>query len=411
MKPIRTSLARAGAALVLLAGFSGSLWAQTASNTTINNAATLNYTVNGQNQSPICSSPTGSTTNTCVQTSFNVDTKVNVLVTRSDNAAIPVTPSGSAVMTFTVQNTGNAAQDILLSTVTGVPNGQTVLSVNDTFDPTSCSITDAGGAAILNNKLLNVAANAPATTIKVSCTIGSTNGASPFTVNDATLVALKATVYPTGGASAMAEAARVNAATPGVVLADINGSDDASRDASHSARSALKVAPAALTVSKTVVTLCDPLNLNGTVGPNNYPPKAIPGAFVRYTITIANGNAAGTASAFLTTLTDALDTNLNADVDLITGATKCDTQANGGVPTSVAGSGVRINWSGGSRSSFGGTTGTKYLVSSPTTYTNTQLQITNANWTTLLPGTDAGYSANELKPGDSVTVIFNAIVK
>ena len=405
MKPIHTFVGRAGvAALLLLAGFVGSAQAAgTASGTAINNNAKLDYSVNSVPQSQICSSPTGNTNGTCTNTQFLVDTKVNVNVVTTDGTAISTTPGSNGTMTFTVTNTGNATQDLLLASVNNVATGQAVLTVTDSFDPTSCTISDSAGNAITANRLTNVLPDTPVT-IKVNCLIPTLkSGTTAFTPTDATLVALKATVYNVSGGGVMVETAAPTLASVDVALADAKGSDDLLRDAAFSARSALVVAPAALNVQKVAIVLCDPFNLTTS-------PKAIPGAFVRYTVTIQNGAATGTQSASVTTFTDPLDTNVNADTDLITGATKCDTAVNGGVATSGSGKGVQVSFSAasGSRASFSG--GPKFLLSSGT-YSNTQLLIPAATCTgTLLPA-EPPYAAGELKPGDTLTLIFNAIVK
>lgn len=408
---------RAGTAVALLAGLAGTAMAQnTPSNTTIKNTAQLSYSVNGTPQTPICSKPTGNSTPSAncndpsLATTFQVDTKANVTVTTTDTAGVPTTPGSAGVMTFTVTNTGNATQDILLSTNNAVGNGSTVFTgantATDSFDPTSCTITDAGGATI--TKLAGLAAGA-SQTVKVSCTIPTTNGANAFTPTDATLVGLKATVAAPGGSSALTEVARVGA-TPGVVLADGAGPDDANRDATASARSALKVAPAALLVQKTSATLCDTSNGSTT-------PKAIPGAAIRYTVDVSNGTAAGTASAVVTTLADAMDPNVSFDVDYITApalGTGCAPVATGGTATSVAGSGIEVTFTpagGNTRASFGAP---KYIVTSSVVSgvvgTNQALSIPTATWNTLLPA-EGAYAAGELKPGDKVTVKYNVFIR
>jgi len=408
MKPIHTFVGRAGvAALLLLAGFVGSAQAAgTASGTAINNNAKLDYSVNGVGQAQICSSPTGNSNGTCTTTQFLVDTKVNVNVVTTDGAAISTTPGATGTMTFTVTNTGNATQDLVLASVTSISGG-TALGITDTFDPTGCSILDSTGTAIAANRLLNVAADA-SVTVKLACTIAASKvvgpPATPFAPTDGALVALKATVYATSNGAQMAESASPTIAGVDVALADTAGSDDGNRDAAYSARSGLKVAPAALNVTKIATALCDPFNLTTS-------PKAIPGAFVRYTVTIQNGTVAGTQSAAVTTFTDNIDANLNADVDLITGATKCDTSANGGVATNGAGKGIQVAFTpnaGNSRASFSG--GPKFVASSGI-YSNTQLLIPTATWTATLLPAEGAYAAGELKPGDTLTLIFNAIVK
>ncbi len=166
----------------------------------------------------------------------------------------------------------------------------------------------------------------------------------------------------------------------------------------------------ALSVTKTVIVVCDPVNFNGTGGAGFFPPKSIPGAYMRYEIKIENGAGALT-SATLTTIGDTLDPNLNFDADLRTGsASACATSA----PESGAtGNGFKLTCAGGTR-----------LCNTPVFYTTNSGDdaigllgsAVTANFgdsptgTKALP-TEAGYGPGELKPGESVTIRFNTIVK
>ena len=95
-----------------------------------------------------------------------------------------------------------------------------------------------------------------------------------------------------GGLGGALTEAPTNTAGVDIVFGDAAGTDDGpARDAAHSSRSAYRVVTSALTVTKVASLVCDPFN-----GVTN--PKNIPGAIVRYTITVAN--AAGAASASLT---------------------------------------------------------------------------------------------------------------
>ncbi|HEY1228020.1 MAG TPA: hypothetical protein VGF26_11945, partial [Ramlibacter sp.] len=116
MTAIRHSLARTGAAaLLLLAAYAGAAHAGgTQAGTTISNSATLNYTVGGTTQNPICSSQSGNTNNlNCATnaTTFTVDNKIDLLVQTSDTAPVTAVPGGTASTTFIVKNQGNFMQD------------------------------------------------------------------------------------------------------------------------------------------------------------------------------------------------------------------------------------------------------------------------------------------------------------
>jgi uncharacterized repeat protein (TIGR01451 family) len=77
-----------------------------------------------------------------------------------------------------------------------------------------------------------------------------------------------------------------------VVWADGTGTDDAATDGKHSADAIYSVASADLAVTKTQAVESDPIN--GTTNP-----KAIPGATVRYTITVVNSGAQDATSVVL----------------------------------------------------------------------------------------------------------------
>jgi uncharacterized repeat protein (TIGR01451 family) len=163
----------------------------------------------------------------------------------------------------------------------------------------------------------------------------------------------------------------------------------------------------ALNFTKSVRTICDPQNFAGN-GTTIFP-KAIPGAYMQYTFTISNA-AGAVNSANLTTIIDALDPNLSFDVDLRTGsATACAASP----PESAAGKGFVLTCTGGTRAC----TTPIYFSSNPGDdamgITGTSITLTFGD----TPGapkalpTEAGYAAGELKPGESVTIRFNGIVR
>ncbi len=99
--------------------------ANTASGTVISNTATVNFEVGGVSQTAV----TGSTT-------FTVDNKVNLLVTKIADATV-VPGSTNQALSFTVTNLGNTAQSYALSIVS---------SATDSFDMTGVNIyRDSGG--------------------------------------------------------------------------------------------------------------------------------------------------------------------------------------------------------------------------------------------------------------------------
>ena len=153
-----------------------------------------------------------------------------------------------------------------------------------------------------------------------------------------------------------------------------------------------------LSVSKTVTLICDPLN--GTTNPKN-----IPGSISRWTVTITN---TGGASATLGQVADALSGSTTFDPNLVVGgsAATCTSTVPPGVPQGAAGTGFNISLAGSSRAGF-----PKFLTNAADgdggTFTAPNSVL--IDYSTALPAV-AGYTAGELKAGESVIVYFNAVV-
>src|SRR5262245_48265604 len=116
-----TTLTRTGlrVALVALAGlgwWTSANAQMTSAGTSIQNRATVNYSVGGQAQTLIESSPTGNVTpgaGAGASTTFVVDNRVDLTVAELSGAATLTAPGASnAALAFTVTNTGNAPQEI-----------------------------------------------------------------------------------------------------------------------------------------------------------------------------------------------------------------------------------------------------------------------------------------------------------
>lgn len=391
-----------GLLLMAWSGLAGA--AGTLSGTSIANRASLTYEVGGVAQTLIESSPAGNSTPGATlgaDTSFVVDNKVDVLVTENGGTYTSVAPGATAqVTTFTVTNQGNTVQDFALAAA-NLPNGTLLFGGTDNFDATGCAAyresNATGGYQVAEDTATYIdelAADVTAT-VYVVCDIpaGQAN-------NSNAVVSLTATALAGGAATVQgAVLAESGADTPSVdiVFADDTGTDDGNRDAAHSARAAYRVLAAALTVAKTVAVLCDPLN-----GATN--PKNIPGAFVRWTVTVSNAAAAG-ASATLTQVSDALNANSTFDPDLITGAGAAANCAAGVNPESTSGSGFRMNVTGSSRAGF-----PKFFTTTlDADGANLNGATVEINYGPAMP-VEAGYTAGELKPGESVTVYFNVSI-
>jgi uncharacterized repeat protein (TIGR01451 family) len=151
---------------------------------------------------------------------------------------------------------------------------------------------------------------------------------------------------------------------------------------------------ATLNVQKTVSVLCDPIN-----GATN--PKNIPGAISRWAITVSN---TGSLTTTLTQLSDTLASNITFDSNFVLGADAATCRsAAPGVPTSATGRGFKVSLTGGTRTGF-----PAYLTSASDTdgATFTSPSTVQINYAQVLPAV-TGYTAGELKAGETVKIEFN----
>ena len=416
-----------GLALAIALSFSQSAWAiGTASNTTISNLATLNYSVGGTAQAAIGSSAAGNTAGAGTATSFLVDKKVNLTVVETNSAPTIVAPGQlGAVTTFTVTNTGNDPQDFSLSAVGNIASGSTIFNntttLTDNFDATACTTFVESGAtagyqaaqdtATFIDELTANGAGSTAT-VYVVCNIPAAQANNSVAIVELTAVARTGgTAGGAVGAALANNTASANTAAVDNVFADaavaaVNADGtipvQAGNDATGIARDAYKVSAAILTVSKTQSIVCDPVN--GTTNQHN-----IPGAVVRWTITISN--AAGAGSANLATVTDGLDiTNTTIDPNLITGAgalpASCASAT--GTAENAAGRGFKMSVAGSARTGFPKFFTTTSSVDGADFVTPN----VNIDYAVAMPvdPAGAGYTAGELKGGESVTLYFNATI-
>lgn len=407
---LRMALASAAFAAGLILAPPAAYAQLTPAGTDITNTSTLNYSVSGVAQPAVNSNTT----------TFKVDNLVRVVVAEGNAAHTAVAPGATVqVLTFTVTNTGNQSQDYAL-TAANLAVGATVTlggtPYSDDFEATGCVTRIESGATLgyqaaedTNVAIGSLAASA-SRTVYVVCNI-PTVAIDPAVINgNDAIVSLAAVTSNPGscnaatGAGCVTTTQTAGADTPGavdVVFGDVAGTDDAARDGTHSARDVYRVVAAVLGITKTVTPICDPFNFNVT-------PKNIPGAYVRYEITISNAPGAG--SATLTTVQDTLNANLNFDPDLRTGgAAACATSA----PENAAGNGFRLTCTGGTRA----------CATTPVFFTTTAaddaIGLSGATLTAAFgdgPGTDAlpteaGYLPGELKGGESITIRYNAVVK
>jgi len=403
MKASRQYLSRAllTAGAIALMTASGA-FASTAPCTTITNTATVAYSVGGAAQAPVTSASGAGNT-------FNVGVKVLLTVTTTDGGNVSVIPGATpAVLTFTVQNNGNAVHDYALNftaaaTGTASPHG----GGNDSFDGTTLAVRVESGATVGYQPAEDIA-----TTIDnlAGDGVGTKTVYVVYTPNDLTaangsiaVYYLKATtqwadgsaISETATGSPIAPTAAQQSTCDGVKLIDIVFGDgvgpfpgappvnDIARDGEHSDDSAFIVSSANIGVTKGFTVISDPVNLAVN-------PKAIPGAVVRYSIAIAN---TGAAPALLSTISDALAGTLQIIPAGATWAVPASTRT-------VKSGTLTADTADGNGDGLGHTN--TALVGGTVTATMTAI---------LAADVPNSYLAGELKAGETVTVTFDATVQ
>jgi hypothetical protein len=408
--------------------------AGTTAGTDINNKATLNFSVGGSVQTPVESSPTGNLTPGVgggVVTTFKVDRRINLVVATTNTAPVSVALGNSGMITsFTVTNSTNDVVDVILSniaTMAAASTGATGVDDADFINGACTMHTDAAGSTAAITRLPSVAADA-VVPVYVKCNIQPLTALTPQTYaawnNRVNVVSLVGQAATAGGGAAFTQDTGADVATAvqnvfgdeaggnggvagaaGTTLGGAGNAVDAYRDGLHSANSAYKIIMPILTVTKTETLVCDPLN--GVINP-----KRIPGALVRYSITVSNA-ATALASGNLTTATDPLQADLTHDVNFVAG-TSAATCIAGAAPTSggAAGSGFRLSNVAVSPATLLRPAGPAYLTNGvDTDGAGILVQDITINYTNGLPVVGTTHTAGEIKPGESVTVEFQAFIK
>lgn len=309
--------------------------AGTAAGQPIANRATVNYEVSGVPQTLIESSPAGNSTagaGNGTDTSFVVDNRVNLTVVTTDATYVTVSPASTAqILTYTVTNTGNRTQDYALSAAASTdPFGGA-----DNFDASTVQVFVESGVTPGYQALEDTATFIDELAADASATVYIVSDIPAVQVTgDIAAYALIATTHDAGAAglgALTAETAGPDTAGIDVVFGDAANANvpaDTARDGEGSDRSAYQVSAAALTVTKTSAVYSDPFNSTTN-------PKAIPGAVITYTVTVAN--AAGGSNATNVTITDDLSAEIGS------GRIVFATQFNDGAPSCAAGEGIAVN--------------------------------------------------------------------
>jgi uncharacterized repeat protein (TIGR01451 family) len=296
------------AALAALGWWTSANAQLTPAGTSIESLATVSYSVGGQAQEEIESSPTGNTTpgaGAGATTEFLVDNRVDLTVAELSVSATVTAPGAvGAVLAFTVTNSGNARQGyqltiseeigtLLFGNTDNANMGLANLVIRVDEDPSDGDATGNGTYDGTETAAAIDALNPDATiTVFVVAT------AVPLTLINGNFVNVRLqaqTAEPdTGGATLTVESAGVNdPATIEIVFADDG------EDALESAADQFAIQSAALTVTKAQSVLDD--------GFGSGSPRAIPGATVEYSITIENLSA--TTGADDVSISDAVPAN------------------------------------------------------------------------------------------------------
>ena len=345
---VRWKQKRAAVAIAVLAGLIGLGSAHatgTTAGTTINNRATVNYSVGGTAQTLIESSPAGNSNagvGNGASTAFLVDRRVLFTVAEvSGNATIVNPGQNDRVTAFTVTSNTNAAEGFALSAsnlAATVLFGQT-----DNFDMNALRVfvdnPGAGGTAGVYDAAFDTTTNINTLAIDASVTVfivANTPGSAINNQYANVRLRAQAAVAGSNGATLETPSATDNPAAIDVLFGD-NGVDGI-----ETADDQYAVQSASLTIQKSSSIIRDPFN---GVGPNRL---AVPGAVMEYVVTITNN---GSVSATGVQIQDALDGTLTFKAgEYNAGASDVQIVVAAGAPTfCVAEAGADANGDGCSR--------------------------------------------------------------
>jgi len=305
LKGLRTALV----AVAALGSWMGANAQMTTAGTSINNRASVNYSVGGLPQAVIESSPTGNVTpgaGAGVDTSFLVDNLINLSVSELSGSATVVTPGmANQVLSFTIANSGNSPEGYQLTVSEEV--GTLLFGNNDNANFGLANLVvrvdeDPSGGNGTGNDTYDGTESAtsinqlnPGQSITVFVLASPTVPLTVINGNYAN-VNLQARAAAPGTNGGTLEIASPGANLPTTV--EILFADTL-RDATESATDQFSVVSAGLTITKTQTVLDD--------GFGSLSPRAIPGAKVLYLTTIENTST--TTPAQLVSFSDPIPAN------------------------------------------------------------------------------------------------------
>ena len=282
------------------------LAAGTLANTLVSNQATVDYDVNGTDQTDIVSTAAGSPPGTGDPTTFRVDNKVDFSLVTADVALQTTGLNDTNVPTrFTLTNEGNAVQDFRLT-----PDNLPDTTADPFGGPNPDNIDMAALVAYVDdgdglwNPALDIETFVDELAPDTSVTIWvAGTGPAAGATGDVAVVDLDATVRQggTGGAEGgpvtQDDGDLDDPDLVQVVFADGIAVGPGLGDGVETDQSGYQVSTAALAITKSVSVFSDPFN-------DQTNPKAIPGAILEYTITVVNS---GTQDADDVVISDPID--------------------------------------------------------------------------------------------------------
>jgi len=301
-------------ALTPLLALSPAQAAGTAAGQSIANRATVNYSVGAVAQPAIGSSPTGNSSGAGADTTFVVDNKIDLNLVETNTAAANTAPgltttgTSNAVAVFKLTNTGNNPQGYTFGVTQ--PSGGTLFHT-DTFDMTNTRAVVSGAACSTATTTTPTYNSGTDTATSVSslnadsCVYVIVLGDTPNALANgaAAIVRLTATTVAATTLAAISQTGTADTSGVDIVFADsatgVHVAQVARDGKAFDDDEYFVVAPA-LTVTKTSVVISDPFNLLVN-------PKAIPGATMEYTITVANSASGAQATGVV--IADVLPAN------------------------------------------------------------------------------------------------------
>ena len=282
------------------------LAAGTTAGTVVSNQASVDYSVNGADQTDILSTAAGSAPGTGDPTTFVDDNRVDFSLVTAD-VALQTTGLGQTNVPtrFTLTNEGNSVQDFRLDAGNlpdttadpfggGNPDNTDMAALTAYVDDGDDTWNPATDTALYVDEL------APDATVTIW--VAATGPATGVT-GDVAVIDLDATVRAggllgtEGGPVTQDSGVADDPDAVEVVFADGVGSGPGLGDGVETDQSGYQVATASLEVTKDVTVVSDPFN--DTVNP-----KAIPGAVIEYSVQVTNS---GTQAASGIVVTDAID--------------------------------------------------------------------------------------------------------